>query len=64
MIGHKKGQKFSTTSGDSGSSYTKQEEDVWAVEPEKLSKLGNRLVLIHPAGHDVLWKAPYFKYTS
>jgi len=64
MIGHKKGQKFSTTSGDSGSSYTKQEEDVWAVEPEKLSKLGNELILIHPAGYSRIKKAPYYKYEA
>lgn len=64
MIGHTKGQKFSTTTGGNGTSYTKQEEKVWAVEPEELSKLGNRLVLIHPAGHDILRKTPYYIHKS
>ena len=62
MIGHKTEQQITRTSGRSGTSTTVKDEQVWAVEPEELSRLNNHLILIHPAGYEKLKKTPYYKY--
>ena len=62
MIGHKKEKSYSKTSGRGAASFTEKEEKVWAIEPEELSRLGDRLILIHPAGFERLKKTPFYKY--
>lgn len=62
MIGHKKEKSYSKTSGRGAASFTEKEEKVWAIEPEELSRLGDHLILIHPAGFERLKKTPFYKY--
>lgn len=63
MIGHKKVKSLSKSSGlDGTTSFSEREETIWAVEPEELGRLGDHLILIHPAGYERLKKTPYYKY--
>lgn len=62
MIGHKKQKTYSKTTGHGEASYTEKKEKVWAIDPENLSRLGEHLILIHPAGYEQLKKTPYYKY--
>lgn len=64
MIGHKKEKSYSKTSGHGAASYTEKEENVWAIEPEELSRLGDHLILIHPAGFERLRKTPFYKFNG
>ncbi len=63
MIGHKSEKQTAKTSGRS-TSITERDELVWAIDPEELGRLGNDLILIHPAGYERLRKAPYYKYSK
>lgn len=62
MIGHKKEKQTTRTSGRGAASITEREELVWAVEPDELGRLNDRLILIHPAGFERLKKTPYYQY--
>ena len=64
MIGHKKEKNYSKTTGHGSASYTEKKEKVWAIDPEDLSRLGNNLILVHPAGYERLKKTPYYKYNK
>ena len=66
LIGMTDGTKRSTT--DSGGIFapireTVTTERIAAVEPAELANLGNRLILLHPAGYTTLVKAPYYEST-
>lgn len=62
LIGHKKEKTVSTTRGRCADSFTEREERAWAVEPEELGRLGQFLILLHPAGYKKLKKCFYFKH--
>lgn len=65
LIGYVDTYKKSRTSNPHAISYTSQtitEDKKFAIEPSDLATLGNKLVLIHPAGYEVLKKNYYFKY--
>ena len=62
LIGHKQEKSYTKTTGHGAPSFTEKEEQIWAIEPEKLSRLGDKLVLIHPTGYELLKKAPFYKY--
>ena len=41
-----------------------KEENIWAIEPEELRRLGDHLILIHPAGFERLRKTPFYKFNG
>ena len=64
MIGHKKEKSYSKTTGRGADSFTEKEENIWAIEPEELGRLGDHLILIHPAGFERLRKTPFYKFNG
>ena len=61
LIGYKKINKKSVSSGAKGVTKTVSEDKEFVVEPSKFSNLKNDLILIYPGGNLKLQKNYYFK---
>ena len=61
LIGHKKAKRRSVSISAQGQTTTRADIKEYAIEPEALARLGNKLILLYPGGYKKLKKNYYFK---
>ena len=62
LIGYKPTKKKSVSTSNVNTTKTLADDKEWIIEPAKLARLGDNLILLYREGYKLLKKNFYFKY--